>query len=118
MKKPEDVRGEAGPLETRSVIFVEHTPDGMLAKRLREQVNRMEHIMGFKLKVVERTGTRLKDMFSPTNVWGEANVNVMTALHVPRSVRTYLIALGGALLMNLFAANAILGLRNEAPFGP
>ena len=45
-------------------------------------------------------------------------MNVMTALHVPRSVRTYLIALGGALLMNLFAANAILGLRNEAPFGP
>ena len=115
MKKPEDVRGEAGPLETRSVIFVEHTPDGMLAKRLREQVNRMEHIMGFKFKVVERTGTRLKDMFSPTNVLGEANVNVMTAPHVPRGVRTYLIALEGVLFMSLFVADATLGQRNQAP---
>ena len=69
-KRPEDVMEGTGPLETRSVIFVEHTPDGLLAKRLREQVSRMEHVMGFKLKVVERTGTKLKDMFSPTNVWG------------------------------------------------
>ena len=68
--KAENAEGGTGSLETRSVILVEHTPDGTLAKRLREQVGRMEHIMGFRLKVVEKTGTKLKDMFSPTNVWG------------------------------------------------
>ena len=59
--KAENAEGGTGPLETRSVIFVEHTPDGTLAKRLREQVGRMEHILGFRLKVVEKTGTKLKD---------------------------------------------------------
>ena len=62
-----------GPLEnieTRSVMFVEHTRDGELAKRLREQLGRMENVMGFRIKVVERTGTKIKDMFSLTNVWG------------------------------------------------
>ena len=62
--------GNTGPLETRTVLFVEHTPDGTLAKRLREQLGRMEQTMGFKMKVVERAGTRLKDLFSLTNVWG------------------------------------------------
>ena len=61
------------------------------------------------------TGTKLKDMFSPTNVWGEANVNEKIALHVPRGVKTFLIALEEALSTNLFVANAILGLRNKDP---
>ena len=30
----------------------------------------MEKLMGFKIKVVERAGTPIKDLFSPTNVWG------------------------------------------------
>ena len=55
---------------TRSVLFVEHTPGGELAKRLREQLLRMETLMGFHIKVIERTGTKLKDLFSLTNVWG------------------------------------------------
>ena len=25
--------------------------------------------MGFKLKIIEKTGTKLKDLFSPTNIW-------------------------------------------------
>ena len=37
-KKPEDIREGTGPLETKSVVFVEHTIDGMLAKRAREQL--------------------------------------------------------------------------------
>ena len=56
-------------LKTRTVLFVEHTPGGELAKRLREQLSRMEGLMGFKIKVVERTGTALKDLFSLSDVW-------------------------------------------------
>ena len=59
-----------GPLRTRTVLFVENTPNGELSKRIREQLARMEGIMGYKMKVVERVGTQLKDLFSLTNVWG------------------------------------------------
>ena len=56
---------------TRSVLFVEKTPEGELSIRLRELLNRLEHLLGFKLKVVERGGTSLRDMFpfSITNIW-------------------------------------------------
>ena len=57
-------------LKTRTVLFVEHMPGGILAKRLREKLTNMEEVMGFRIKVVERTGTQLKDLFSLTNVWG------------------------------------------------
>ena len=38
-----------GDLKTRSVMFVEYTPGGELAKRLREQLSSMEKLMGFKI---------------------------------------------------------------------
>ena len=50
-------------------MFVEHTRGGEMAKRLRLQLGRIENLMGFKLKIVEKTGTKLKDLFSPTNIW-------------------------------------------------
>ena len=64
--KPQD----NGEIKTRSVIFVEHTREGGLAKKLREQLGRLESVMGFRLKVVERSGTQIKDLFSLTNIWG------------------------------------------------
>ena len=57
-------------LETRYVMFVEHTREGEMAKNLREQLGRMENMRGFRMKIVERTGTKIKDMFSLTNIWG------------------------------------------------
>ena len=68
--KWEHRKSDTGPLDTKTVLFVEHTPEGTLAKMLREQLGRMEGTMGFRIKVVERAGTRLKDMFSPTDIWG------------------------------------------------
>ena len=65
--KRKKIEGEE--LRNRSVIFVEHTPGGELAKLIRNQLTRMEELMGFKIKVVERAGTALKDLFSPTNIW-------------------------------------------------
>ena len=70
MKRGNNLKADTGPLKTRTVLFVEHTPDGTLAKRLREQLERMEQTIGFKIKVVEHAGTKLKDMFSLTNLWG------------------------------------------------
>ena len=38
--------------------------------RVRETLSRLEDMMGFRIKVVERTGTQIKDLFSLTNIWG------------------------------------------------
>ena len=46
-------------MKTRAVIFVEKTPRLELAKLVREQINGMGATLGFKLKVVERTGRKL-----------------------------------------------------------
>ena len=56
-------------LVTKSVIFVEHTPNGELARKLRDTLEKVEHHLGCKIKIVEKTGTKLKDIFPLTNLW-------------------------------------------------
>ena len=68
-KRKRNIESEGG-IKTRTVIFVEHTTGGELAKRMRETLSRIEKMMGFRIKVVERSGTQIKDLFSLTNVWG------------------------------------------------
>ena len=55
-------------LELKSVLFVEQTPKGELAKRLRESLRGMEHTLGFRVKVVERSGRSLGSKFPLTNL--------------------------------------------------
>ena len=86
--KWEHRNSDTGPLDTKTVLFVEHTPEGTLAKMLREQLGRMEGTMGFRIKVVERAGTRLKDMFSLPTYGGEFSVNVETARRVLKKGKT------------------------------
>ena len=50
-------------LETRSVIFVEQTNGRELESKIKEQVQRFAPIVGFKVKVAERSGTNLKRLF-------------------------------------------------------
>ena len=54
---------------TRSQCCLEHTVDGELATRLRELMNRLAPTLGFGIKVVERIGTALKNLFPLTNLW-------------------------------------------------
>ena len=56
-------------LKTRAVIFVEQTPRGELAVQIREQLKNLEGLMGFKLRVVERTGRNILSNFQQTNTW-------------------------------------------------
>ena len=58
-------------LLTRSVLFVENSKDGELARRLRGVVERIQHILKFRIKVVERSGTPLRLMFPLNNIGGE-----------------------------------------------
>ena len=56
-------------LKTRAVLFVPQTPLGELARRIREDLQRMENLTKFRLKVVERAGTSLQNLLSQTSIW-------------------------------------------------
>ena len=62
--KPEDKKDK----ETAAVLFVDNTKGGGLARELREVLGRLEDIMGYRLKVVERSGTPLRLMFPLTKI--------------------------------------------------
>ena len=59
-------------LEVKTVLFVEQSPRGELAKRLREAIREMEHTLGFRVKIVERTGRSLGSKFPLNNLWAGA----------------------------------------------
>ena len=65
-KKKENVTvtSTKGNFPTSTVLFVEQTIDGELAKRMRKVVVRLAPLMGFTVKVVERTGLKLNNKFS------------------------------------------------------
>ena len=48
--------GEEEP-ETAAVLFVEGTKESILAKNLREVIEKIKMILGYRIKVVERSGT-------------------------------------------------------------
>ena len=54
---------------TRAVLFVEQSPMGELAKQLKEQIRRLEPILGYKLRVVERTGKNILSSFPQASSW-------------------------------------------------
>ena len=56
-------------LEIKSVLFVEQSPKGELASRLREVLRKMEQTLGFRVKVVERTGRSLGSHFPLGSLW-------------------------------------------------
>ena len=54
----------------RTVLFVEQTPRGELAAKMRELVSRLEPLLGFKIKIAERCGKTLQSQFPLNNLWG------------------------------------------------
>ena len=56
-------------IPTRTVLFVENTRGGELAKRLREVEKRTQRMTGFKTKIVEGVGSKLKNLLSNSNPW-------------------------------------------------
>ena len=70
-KKPQNVGSSASQMNirTRTVIFVEQTRNGQLAKDIRLVLSRIEHILGFRAKVVERTGSTIKKTLPNTDPW-------------------------------------------------
>ena len=59
-------------LEVRTILFVEQSPKGELAKRLRDTIKGLEATLGFKVKVVERNGRSLGSKFPLNTLWAGA----------------------------------------------
>ena len=55
-------RGRPDKNKTRSVLFVPYTVGSLLAKRLREAEENLLVSTGYKIKIVERSGTKLEDL--------------------------------------------------------
>jgi hypothetical protein len=54
---------------TIGVMFVEQTPGGLLAKRLQEVEDRLAKASGYRLRMVELSGTPLSRLLPNTNPW-------------------------------------------------
>ena len=82
-KKQSNIRGEDTDItiKTRSVIFVDQTPGGQLAASLREMFTRLEHLMGFRVKVAEKSGCSLKSKFSLTRLLNRQNCGRDPCMH-------------------------------------
>ena len=57
---------------TTTILFVEQTRRGELARRLREMEPRLMELTGFRIKTVERSGSKLGQIFANTNPWAGA----------------------------------------------
>ena len=71
-KKPPEEKGQevegkniqetASKNKTKAVLFVPYTNGSVLAKRLREAEENLLHSTGYKLKIVEKGGSKLEDL--------------------------------------------------------
>merc|ERR1711888_112933 len=54
-------------------LFVPSTKDGMLARRLRDEEERLGRMVGWSYKIVERGGTTLKELLTKSNIFEKEN---------------------------------------------
>ena len=57
----------ATPLTT--VLFIEQTPGGVYASRMREKEEILAGITGYRIKIIEKSGTTLKSLLVKSNPW-------------------------------------------------
>ena len=61
----------AGPLPpTRSVMFVDNTAGGILAKRFQQAEEEAGQVTGYRMRITETAGTPLSMLLPSTNPWG------------------------------------------------
>jgi hypothetical protein len=54
-------------------MFIPHTKHSELAVRLRQSEERMEELTGYRMKIVEKGGTKLVDILHKSNPWAGEN---------------------------------------------
>ena len=68
-KRNADKGKESQEQPIKAVMFVPYTPGGVLAKQLRENEEKLASLTKNKVKIVERTGTKLQDIITKANPW-------------------------------------------------
>ena len=86
-------------LKTRAVLFIEQTPNGELVRQIKELLVRLEPVLGFRLRVVERTGRSIQSLLPQASIWKGSPCD--------RGMRTCQTALSPALCMKVYAPLAI-----------
>ena len=55
-------------MKARAPLLLEQTPNGELARCTKELLQRLEPILGYRIRVVERTGSILKSLLNQTSI--------------------------------------------------
>ena len=95
-----------------AVMFVETTKESRQAKNLREVVERIKHIQGYTIKIVERAGTPLKLLFSLSRIGGGqecGRTECPTCTQESRGEKLPLCTKRNVLYENIYVYCAILG---------
>jgi hypothetical protein len=53
----------------KAVMFIPYTTHSELATRFRENEDKMQEMTGYRLKIVEKGGTKLVDIIHKANPW-------------------------------------------------
>ena len=59
----------AGQDKVKAVMFVPYTAHGKLAAKLREAEVKLQDLTGYKLKIVERSGSKMEDLLHQSDPW-------------------------------------------------
>ena len=68
-EKKQQRKEEEDDLEVAAVLFIENTKGGALAKEIRGVLERLQVILGYKIKVVERSGNPPEAVLPPIKDW-------------------------------------------------
>ena len=68
-RKEENMPDGGKTIKTRSTLFIVGSRHGNLARKLREIMERMKKIVNFNVKIVERTGQKLRNSLSNNDPW-------------------------------------------------
>ena len=71
--KPKSKTGKQATPPTIGVMFIDQTPGGMLAKKLQEVEDRLAGASGYRIRMVELSGTQLQRLLPNTNPWSGQN---------------------------------------------
>ena len=71
--KPKSKTGKQARPPTIGVMFIDQTPGGMLAKKLQEVEDRLAGASGYRIRMVELSGTQLQRLLPNTNPWSGQN---------------------------------------------
>ena len=74
-KGEEDIEKVDNKDMPKSVLFVQNTPDSILAKNLRKMLQELKPWTQIGIKVVERTGERLEDILHKSDPWDMKDCN-------------------------------------------